>query len=324
MVWPEGSSGGGNQHDRWPPWSRLEEEIMVKWTPVDTENGQRVRWGTNRRQFIARGSAAVAAPWLLGSVGLSRAYAEITEAVATVGYLRGSDQFVRRESFLHGLDSPNPDLAATLYALRAEMGVVKPQEIVPAGYLLEGYGGFAQRPPTIWIHGLLPPPELLRTIPRSVTLEATFSVLQRQLVVRESSTGVRRSRRLGENADMPLAVLAWRYQSQPVVSSAAPNAFQIPVHTDQPLRLVVEVVVGDGQHDGVESEGTDPQGERLAATLSIGFMPGVSKLRPGTYFIALESSAGGRLPLVANHDYLVPDDFPCLAFSVLESPSQAG
>ena len=76
------------------------------------------------------------------------------------------------------------------------------------------------------------------------------------------------------------------------------------------------------QPDSEASNGIEPKVERLLATLSIGFMPGVSKLCPGTYFLALDPAAGDRLPLTANHAYMVPRDFPCVVLSVLESPRE--
>jgi hypothetical protein len=265
-------------------------------------------------------------PWLLGSLSLSRAHAEIVKTSATIGYLRGSDQLVKNASFLQSLDGATPDLAATVDRIRREIGTVEPPEIVPAEYLVEGNRAFARQSPTLWIHGLLPPPKTWQSVPRSVTVIVTFP-LRWELEEREPDDQDMPEisfDKIGDPLDLPTGVIAWRYQSEPVVSEGTPNAFSFPVGAKRPLRLAIQV------DEGHSKGGTDGPGgvghavESVIATLWIAPMPGVAKLTSGTYFVPLDRSKDDRLPLMATEDYLIPDDFPCLAFSVLEQPVEDG
>ena len=263
--------------------------------------------GMDRREFVARGSVAVLSPWLLGGVAGARYGVRDGEnRPLVVGYLRGSERLADSLDLMRAFDAPGNGLLESVLRRREEVGSVEPLEIIPAHYLPAGDADLAAGSPRLWIHGLLPPGDghgPSRLV--SAALDVVFPEVD--------------ARAAGDKrfvARYPFH--AWQVAREPTLTEGYPIAFPVVVNHRADLRLSVEAL---WMEEGAASDRGTPL--LMSADVTLGGEPGRAKLREGIYLLGLDPDVGSRLPLTANHEFLVPEGTAFLVMSVHSARTSA-
>lgn len=263
------------------------------------------RPGFDRRRFVSLVTAGVAGGWLADNCSVAWAATVATPSGSSLvpGYLRFSDEVVGDDEFLCSLS----DFRTPLYnRLRPLLPVGRPVEFVSSVHLGGVPHGFASGRARIWVHGLLPPD--------SVAFSAGLDAIH-----------------LHAEVDHPKIETSprhyvWGFCQTPVANLSGATSFEVPVDDDTTVRLVMSFEAAPAASFGrARNVGTD-FGGREGGVRSVDFATeftlmdryGEPRLRPGIYCLPLNDEAQKAFPLVANRDFLVPDNLPYLLFSVQE------
>ena len=266
-------------------------------TPGETRTSGESRSGLDRRRFVGMVGASLAAQWLLDppSLGWSATAAPPEGLSLVPGYLRASHLAVTDESVLRDLSDP---LLPPYDTLRRVIPEVLPLEFISSTEIGRVPIGFEEGCARIRVHGVLPPREFrLAENVEALHLEAEISP---------------------EQAMTPFRHYVWGYDKGPVVNISGPTRFDVPVGKGVALRLLTSFewagrgAVPGGSEDG---KGRAPV-HRCSTILTLNDRYGQPRLRPGVYCLPLSDEALKAFPLVANRDWLVPDELPYLLMSV--------
>lgn len=253
--------------------------------------------GLDRRRFVGMVGASLAAEWLIdpASLGWSATAAPPSGEVLVPGYLRASHLAVADESVLCDLSDP----ALPPYdTLRRVIPEELPLEFISSTEIGKVPVEFENGCARFHIHGVLPPHEFsLAAGVEALHLEAEVSLEQEKI---------------------PYRHYVWGFDGGPVENISGPTRFEVPVGEGAALGLQttfepVEEVARFGD-SGKGRGGAPILGFSTLFTLED--HDGQPRLRPGVYCLPLNEKALDAYPLVANRDWLVPDDLPYLLFSV--------
>ncbi len=269
-------------------------------TPIEPRTSGDPRNGLDRRKFVGMVGASLAAQWLIDppSLGWSATAAPPSGVTLVPGYLRASHLAMMDESILGDLSDPRLPPHATL------------RRVIPEGYPMEfissteigevpmGFDGGCAR---FHIHGVLPPREfILADDVEALHLEAEISP-DREVV--------------------PFRHYVWGFDKGPVENVSGPTRFDAPVGAGLELRLQTSFEraarnAGSGVFEDGKGGASRALAHRFSTLLTLDDRTGQPRLRPGVYCLPLSAKAQKVFPLVANRDWLVPDQLPYLLFSV--------
>jgi hypothetical protein len=266
-------------------------------TPIDPLISGDGRNGLDRRRFVGLVGASLAAQWLIDppSLGWSATAAAPDGTVLVPGYLRASHLAMTDESVLRDLSDP---LLPPHDTLRRVIPEGLPLEFISSTEIGRVPMGFEEGCARIRVHGVLPPREFsLADNVEALHLEAEISLEQEMA---------------------PFGHYVWGFDKDPVENISGPTRFDVPVGKGVALRLWTSFewagrgAVRGGSDDG---KGRAPV-HRCSTILTLNDRYGEPKLRPGVYCLPLSDEAQKAFPLVANRDWLVPDELPYLLMSV--------
>jgi len=264
-------------------------------TGSETEGA--ARRGLDRRRFVGLVGASLAGQWLIdpASSAWSATAAPPSGASLVPGYLRASHLAMANESVLRDLSDPQIPLHDTL------------RRVIPEGLPLEFISSteigkvpidFDQGCARVRVHGVLPPREFsLADNVEALHLEAEISL---------------------EQETAPFSHYVWGFDKGPVENVSGPTRFDVPVGKGVALRLWTSfewAALGAVTSRFEDGKGGAPL-RRFSTVLTLNDRYGEPRLRPGIYCLPLNSEAQKAFPLVANRDWLVPDELPFLLMSV--------
>lgn len=255
------------------------------------------RSGVDRRRFVGLVGASLATHWLVNppSLGWSATAAPPSGISLVPGYLRGSHLAMTDESVIRDLSDPALPPHDTLRRVIPEdlpLEFISSTEIgkVP----LEFKGGCAR----VHIHGVLPP--------RDFSLSERIDAIHLEAEIAP------------EQGRPSFSHYVWGFDKGPVENISGPTRFDAPVGKRATLRLWTSFE-WEERGPGNGGPGDGKGGARLqqfSTVLTLEDRYGEPRLRPGVYCMPLNDKALNAFPLVANRDWLVPDDLPYLLFSV--------
>jgi len=253
--------------------------------------------GLDRRRFVGMVGASLAAQWLVDppSLGWSATVAPPGGISLVPGYLRASHLAVADESVLRDLNDP---LLPPHDILRRVIPQEIPLEFISSTEIGQVPVGFDEGCARIRVHGVLPPRdfELAETV-EALHLEAEISL----------------------DAGKPsFGHYVWGFDKRPVENISGPTRFDVPVGKGAALALWTSFErAGRGTVLGGPGEGDDRAPlHRFSTVMTLEDRYGEPRLRPGVYCLPLNDEALKAFPLVANHDWLVPNELPYLLLSV--------
>lgn len=253
--------------------------------------------GVDRRRFVGLVGASLAAHWLAEppTLGWSASAAPPAGTALIPGYLRASHLAVMDSSVLRDLSDPRlppHDVLRRVIPADLPLEFISSTEIgkVP----MEFDGGRAR----VHIHGVLPPSEFrLADGVGALHLEAAISI---------------------EGEGVPISHYVWGFDTSPVENISGPTGFDVPLGKGVALQLHTSferAEFGAGPGHAGDGKGGVPL-RRFSTLLTLEDRYGQPRLRPGVYCLPLNDKALSAFPLVANRDWLVPDDLPYVLFSV--------
>lgn len=253
--------------------------------------------GVDRRRFVGLVGASLAAHWLMDppTLGWSASAAPPAGTVLIPGYLRASHLAVVDPSVLHDLSDPRlppHDVLRRVIPSELPLEFISSTEIgkVP----MEFEGGRAR----VHIHGVLPPNEF--------RLADGVGALHLEAAIATPLEAV------------PISHYVWGFDPSPVENISGPTGFDVPVGKGTALQLLTSferAETGAGPGHAGDGKGGAPI-RRFSTLLTLEDRYGQPRLRPGVYCLPLNNKALSAFPLVANRDWLVPDDLPYLLFSI--------
>ncbi len=255
------------------------------------------RSGVDRRRFVGLVGASLATHWLVNppSLGWSATAAPPPGISLVPGYLRGSHPAMADESVIRDLSDPALPPHDTLRRVIPEdlpLEFISSTEIgkVPA----EFEAGCAR----VHIHGVLPP--------RDFSLSERIAAIHLEAEI-APKPGM-----------APFSHYVWGFDKGPVENISSPTRFDMPVSKGATLRLWT-TFQWEERDPGSGRPGDGKGGARLqqfSTVLTLEDRYGEPRLRPGVYCMPLNDQALNAFPLVANRDWLVPENLPYLLFSV--------
>jgi len=253
--------------------------------------------GVDRRRFVGLVGASLAAHWLMDppTLGWSATVAPPTGTVLVPGYLRASHRAVIDEAVLRDLSDPGLLPHDTL---RRVIPMDIPLEFVSSLDIGEVPVKFAKQRARIHVHGVLPPFDfILADDIEALHLEAEISLDQKTT---------------------PSRHYVWGFDKGPVENLSGPTRFDAPLGEGVSLRLdtTFERTAGGAVSGGRGVGRGGASNPRCSTVLTLEDRAGQPRLRPGVYCLPLNEKAVNAFPLVANRDWLVPEELPYLLFSV--------
>jgi len=267
--------------------------------PTSSQEEGTARQGLDRRRFVGLVGASLAGQWLIDPASSAwSATATPPSGTALVpGYLRASHLAMTNESVIRDLSDPRIPLHDTL------------RRVIPEGIPLEFISstGIGKVPLTfdedcaiLRVHGVLPPERF--------NLAANIEALHLEAEI------------LPEPGMGPFNHYVWGFDTSPVENISGPTRFDVPLGKEAVLDLWTSfewATRGERRRPRSLAIGKGAESVMTFGTrLTLEDRYGEPRLRPGVYCLPLSDKAQGAFPLVANRDWLVPDELPFLLFSV--------
>jgi len=262
-------------------------------------SGATTNGGIDRRRFVGLVTAGAAAGWLVDDVPGAWAATIAAPSVSQVvpGYLRESWRVAEDDGVLASLSDFSTPLYDTLRPMIPETTPLEFLSSVDPGEIPRGFKSGRVR---IWIHGLIPPGSaVLANGLKAIHLGAEIS---------------------GWTEEMPVRTYVWGLCEEPVENLSSATAFEVSMTEKTMLRLVTSFEPGEKKGFGGGNLESSLSSPGLIAECTTDFTlvdrRNAPRLRPGVYCMPLNDSAQWAFPLVANRDWLVPDELPYLLFSI--------
>ncbi len=270
-----------------------------KTKPTGSQEEGTARQGLDRRRFVGLVGASLAGQWLIDPASSAWSATATPPSGTTLvpGYLRASHLAMTDESVLRDLSDPRLSPHDTL---RRVIPADLPLEFISSTQIGKVPMDFRDGCARIRVHGVLPPSHFsLAANVEAIHLEAEISL---------------------ETKAMPFSHYVWGFDKGPVENVSGPTRFDIPVGKEAALNLWTSF---EWASRGVSPGSFEVSGgengvalRRYSTLLTAEDRYGQPRLRPGVYCLPLNGKAQKAFPLVANRDWLVPDELPYLLLSV--------